>query len=46
MYLIFSFIVVFTFGLKVEYVKEFKSVSHGIKILVEVDSPIGEFQWH
>jgi hypothetical protein len=46
MYLIFSSFVVFTFGLKVESIKEFGNASHGIRALVEVDSPTGEFQWH
>jgi hypothetical protein len=38
----FSF-VVFTFGLTVESIKELGGVSHGIKIMVELNPLIGEF---
>jgi hypothetical protein len=38
--------VVFTFGFAVESIQESGGVSHGIKALVELDPPIGEFQWH
>jgi hypothetical protein len=36
----------FHLGLVVESIREVRGVSHGIKALVELDSPIGEFQWH
>jgi hypothetical protein len=38
--------IVFTFGLAIKSVEEFGGVSHGIRALVELDPPIGEFQWH
>ncbi len=34
---------IFTFKLAVESTKEFGGASHGIKALVELDPPIGEF---
>jgi hypothetical protein len=36
--------VVFTFGLTIESIKEFGGVSNGIRALVKLDPPIGEFQ--
>jgi hypothetical protein len=41
-----SLSIVFTLGLTIESIKELGGASHGIKALVELDPPIGEFQWH
>ncbi len=41
-----SLSVVFTFGFTVESIRELGGASHGIRSLVELDSLIGEFQWH
>jgi hypothetical protein len=38
--------VVFTFGLIVESIKELGGASQGIIALIELNPPIGEFQWH
>jgi hypothetical protein len=37
--------VVLTFGLVIKSIKELGGVSHGIRAMVELDPPIGEFQW-